>query len=147
MNPSVDLGGVRFGTPIDEPPAWEGKMVASILRGVPDVLAWVPPGIPVGAILPAPKRVARSPHVAAAPIASPSRKKGRRKFAAQWDQGHALRERAIGKWHLLFTRTPLATEVGQSLAADGDCADYDVAFQKVLSDTLSGKSTSTLLKR
>eukprot|EP00971_Amphidinium_carterae_P043630 858678-Amphidinium_carterae.1 len=41
----------------------------------------------------------------------------------------------------------MATEVGQSLAADGDCADYDVAFQEVLSDTLSGKSTSTLLKR
>eukprot|EP00971_Amphidinium_carterae_P256077 5084371-Amphidinium_carterae.1 len=44
-------------------------------------------------------------------------------------------------------KTPLATEVGQSLAVDGDCADYDVVFQKVLSDTLPGKSTSTLLNR
>eukprot|EP00971_Amphidinium_carterae_P287597 5709112-Amphidinium_carterae.1 len=41
----------------------------------------------------------------------------------------------------------MVTEVGQSLARDGDCADYDVAFRKVLTDTWSGKSTLTLLKR
>eukprot|EP00971_Amphidinium_carterae_P317872 6319158-Amphidinium_carterae.1 len=100
MIPRVDYRGVRFGPPLEDPPAWEGKAIAGILSGVPEVLAWVPPGVPAESILPVPRPVASLAHVDSVPPCRPGRKLCRRKFAIQWDQGHALRERAIGKWHL-----------------------------------------------